>query len=99
MSEATHDLPVEHPYYQPQPGTAWAHVDEWSGVLPPGRPLITLANWQEAPNHHWAFQHMRELMPSHVIDGTDAPRPLAERPQTLGAVSVTQPSTSVSADR
>ncbi|MFZ0158000.1 MAG: serine hydrolase [Kineosporiaceae bacterium] len=86
MSEPVPELPVEHPYYQPQPGTAWAYVDQWSGVLPPGRPLITLANWQEAPNHHWAFQHMRELMPSHVVDGTDAPRPLAERPQILGAI-------------
>lgn len=91
MSESTRDLPVEHPYYRPEPGTAWAQVDAWSGVMPPGRPLITLANWQEAPNQEWAFQHMRELMPSHVIDGTDTPRPLAVQPQSLGAIAVQTP--------
>ncbi len=88
MSESGDDQPVEHPYYRPQPGTAWAEVDEWRRLLPPGQPLITLANWQEAPHHRWAFQHMRELMPSHVIDGSDSPRPLAEQPQNLGDVTV-----------
>jgi len=79
---------LEHPYYRPQPGTAWAEVDEWARLLPPGQPLITLANWQEAPNHYWAFQHMGELMPSHVIEGTDSPRSLPEHPVGLGDLPV-----------
>lgn len=92
MSEPVADVvsvpPSGHPYYQAQPGTAWAHVDEWGTIIAPGHPLITLANWQESPHHHWAFQHMRELMPSHVIDGTESPRVLPVQPQNLGAVRV-----------
>jgi hypothetical protein len=76
-----------HAYYAPQPGTAWAHVDASSSLLPAGRPLVTLANWQEPPYHSWAFQHMREIMPSHVVDGSDSPRPLPENPQMLGAIT------------
>ncbi len=82
------EVAVVHPYYQPLPGTAWAHVDEWGAVVAPGQPLITLANWQEDPYQRWAFQHMRELMPSHVIDGTETPRSLPTRPQNVGAVLV-----------
>ena len=50
---------------------AWADVDEWGRLLPQGQELVTLANWQIAPHQRWAFQHMRELMPSQVIDGND----------------------------
>lgn len=37
---------------------------------------MTLANWQEAPYQQWAFQNMRELMPSHVIAGAAEASPL-----------------------
>lgn len=36
----------------------------------------------------WSFQHMRELMPSQVIDGTDEPRPLPEDLRDLAALPV-----------
>jgi CubicO group peptidase (beta-lactamase class C family) len=36
---------------------------------PPFEPehLVTLANWQEPPGNRWAFQHVRELIPSARI--------------------------------
>ncbi|MGL5810034.1 MAG: serine hydrolase domain-containing protein [Nocardioides sp.] len=51
----------------------------------------TLANWQEAPYLRWAFQHMRELMPSQVIEGAHTPRPLLESVQPLGGIGVETP--------
>lgn len=100
MSEAVQDLPpddepaapasVDHPYYRPEPGTAWAGVDAAAALLPESSPLVTLANWQEAPNHRWSFQHMRELMPSHVVEPADLPRVLPRRERPLGDVPVGQ---------
>lgn len=79
---------VQHPYYHPQPGTAWEQVDAAGNLLVGPTPLVTLANWQEEPHHVWSFQHMRELMPSQVIDGTDEPRPLPEEPSDLAGLAV-----------
>jgi hypothetical protein len=42
------------------------------------RPEVTLANWQEPPAVRWSFQHMRELMPSHVVEAGDPPRRLPQ---------------------
>jgi len=80
------DAEAAHGYHHPDPGSAWAPVDELGRVLPPTQPLVTLANWQEPPHLAWSFQHMRELMSSQVIHGTDVPRPLAEDPQDIGAL-------------
>ncbi|GAB96543.1 hypothetical protein BJY21_000281 [Kineosphaera limosa] len=73
------DTHVEHPYYQPEPGSAWDQVEQWQPLLVMKEPLVSLANWQEPHNVRWSFQHMRELMPSAVIHGNDNPRPLPER--------------------
>jgi hypothetical protein len=36
-----------------------------SGAPPFGpRSQVTLANWQEPPFNRWAFQHVRELIPT-----------------------------------
>jgi CubicO group peptidase (beta-lactamase class C family) len=67
---------------------AWANVDEWGRLLPQGQELVTLANWQTDPHQRWAFQHMRELMPSQVIDGTDEPRSLPERPVDVSTIAL-----------
>lgn len=94
MSEAAQDLPPDapapdgHPYYRPEPGTAWAGVDAAAPLLPESSPLVTLANWQEAPYHRWSFQHMRELMPSHVVEPAELPRVLPRAEQPLGALPV-----------
>lgn len=76
---------LEGHYYRAEQGTAWAEVvGAWHGPVPQGpQPFVTLANWQEHPHQRWAFQHMRELMPSHVVDGTETSRELTERPLAL----------------
>ena len=49
-----------------------------TGFPPAPESQVTLANWQDPPFHRWAFRHMRELIPSHVIPaGPPAPLPAA----------------------
>jgi CubicO group peptidase (beta-lactamase class C family) len=44
------------------------HVNELMAGFPPcPASQVTLANWQDAPNQRWAFQHMREVIPTHPI--------------------------------
>jgi CubicO group peptidase (beta-lactamase class C family) len=53
-----------------------------AGVPPfPEESLVTLANWQDPPFNRWAFQHIRELIPTARIARAAAPAPLprAER--------------------
>jgi CubicO group peptidase (beta-lactamase class C family) len=38
-----------------------------------GQRLVTLENWQQAPYNRWAFQHVRELIPTAVIPRGDGP--------------------------
>ncbi|HEV3329433.1 MAG TPA: hypothetical protein VG096_00520, partial [Bryobacteraceae bacterium] len=46
------------------------------GFPPPAQSQVTLANWQDPPFNRWAFQHVRELIPSHPIPaGRPAPLP------------------------
>jgi len=56
------------------------------------RSPVTLGNWQEPANVRWAFQHMREIIPSQVIRAGDGPaRPLPPgRDVDLGAVRFTR---------
>jgi CubicO group peptidase (beta-lactamase class C family) len=53
-----------------------------TGFPPVPDAQVTLDNWQDPPFNRWAFRHMRELIPSHLIPaGTDpAPLPPASRP-------------------
>lgn len=79
------------------PGTDWSSVETWSAFIPPqARSLITLVNWQEAPYQQWAFQHMRELMPSHLIESAAEATPLLEGTAELGQVAVEGPWETVS---
>src|SRR5271165_3291928 len=54
-----------------------------TGVPPfPVERQVTLANWQDPPFNRWAFQHIRELIPTARISrGAGRPRrlPRAER--------------------
>src|SRR5271170_251452 len=48
----------------------------------PPQSRVTLANWQDPPFNRWAFQHVRELIPTARIargDGPAWPLPRAER--------------------
>jgi CubicO group peptidase (beta-lactamase class C family) len=53
-----------------------------AGVPPfPEQSLVTLANWQDPPFNRWAFQHIRELIPTARIARAGDPEslPRAER--------------------
>ncbi|HET6937811.1 MAG TPA: serine hydrolase [Nocardioides sp.] len=54
-----------------------------SGFPPSEDTQVSLASWQDPPNVRWAFQHMRELMPTQAIpaDPTRV-RPLVRSLQT-----------------
>ena len=48
----------------------------------PEQSRVTLANWQDPPFNRWAFQHIRELIPTARIGrapGAAWPLPRAER--------------------
>jgi CubicO group peptidase (beta-lactamase class C family) len=52
-----------------------------TGFPPAPEAQVTLANWQDPPFNRWAFQHMRELIPSHPIPaGPPVPLPSGRPP-------------------
>jgi CubicO group peptidase (beta-lactamase class C family) len=54
----------------------------------PAQSLVTLANWQEPPFNRWAFQHVRELIPSARIGlGTGPVQRLPRQEQELGGIA------------
>src|SRR5438309_6951665 len=48
------------------------------GFPPEPRGQVTLANWRAAPFNRWAFQHVRELIPT--ADIPNDPRAVRELP-------------------
>ncbi len=52
-----------------------------SGFPPEESGRVTLANWQEPDSVRWSFQHMRELMGSHLIPAAPKQRPLPQGPE------------------
>jgi CubicO group peptidase (beta-lactamase class C family) len=60
-----------------------------SGFPPADTSQVTLANWQDPPFNRWAFQHLREVIPTHRISRGRGPvRPLAQHPHTLAPDAV-----------
>ncbi len=59
-----------------------------TGVPPfPPEGLVTLANWQDPPFNRWAFQHIRELIPTARISrGTGRPRRLPRAEHDLSGL-------------
>jgi len=65
------------------------------GPPPFGAGLVTLANWQRPPFNRWAFQHVRELIPTARVARGDGPAlqlPRAERPDLDELRFAVQPS-------
>src|ERR1700722_5551182 len=66
-----------------EPGSLRADHGLMAGVPPfPDNALVTLGNWQEPPFNRWAFQHLRELIPTVRISRGSGPvrrLPRAER--------------------
>jgi hypothetical protein len=67
-------------------------LDSLMNGFPPGlNSLVTLDNWQTPPFNRWAFQHMREIIPSQPIRRGVGPvrdLPAAQRPVNLDDVAV-----------
>jgi CubicO group peptidase (beta-lactamase class C family) len=62
-----------------RPKTA-ADLRIMEGSPPAQERLVTLANWQDPPFNRWAFQHVRELIPTaRIPPGTARRLPWAER--------------------
>jgi CubicO group peptidase (beta-lactamase class C family) len=60
-----------------------------AGFPPPLDLRVNVSNWQQPQNVRWAFRHMREFIPTHLIStGTGDPRPLPETGTTLDIPSV-----------
>jgi len=50
---------------------------------------VTLSNWRQSPFNHWAFHHVRELVPSaDIANNPDNVWTLEESPVNLGGVSI-----------
>lgn len=54
------------------------------GAPPFGDRLVTLAHWQDPPYNRWAFQHVRELVPTVRIRRAPQPGGLRSDPGDLG---------------
>ncbi len=54
----------------------------------PAGSLVTLANWQDPPFNRWAFQHIRELIPTvRISRGNGSPRPLPPAEQDISGLT------------
>ncbi|HEX7996653.1 MAG TPA: serine hydrolase [Streptosporangiaceae bacterium] len=54
----------------------------------PADSQVTLANWQDPPFNRWAFQHVRELIPSaRIARKSGAPRPLPRKEGQLARLA------------
>lgn len=62
------------------------------GFPPPTNAVVTVADrWQSGPLNRWAFQHVRELIPTARVARAEAPSPLAAGPIDLDAVATAAP--------
>jgi hypothetical protein len=60
-----------------------------TGFPPPEAGQVTLANWRTPPFNRWAFQHVREIVPSaEIANDPDRIWHLPEAPRDLSAVRV-----------
>ena len=64
-----------------------------AGAPPFPDSLATLANWQEPPFNRWAFQHVRELIPSARIARGDRPRAAAAQGMNARSRALRSPGT------
>ena len=61
------------------------------GFPPSKDSLVTLATWQDPPNVRWAFQHMREIIPTQAIAAGPRARPLLSAlDESVSATPVTR---------
>jgi CubicO group peptidase (beta-lactamase class C family) len=68
------------------------------GAPPFGDGLVTLANWQDPPYNRWAFQHVRDLIPTARIRRGSHVRELPLEPCDVGALSFRHDSRQMTVD-
>lgn len=68
------------------------------GAPPFGDGLVTLAHWQDPPYNRWAFQHVRELIPTVRIPSGSSGSELPATPCDLGALSFRHEDRSLTVD-
>jgi CubicO group peptidase (beta-lactamase class C family) len=62
-----------------------------NGFPPPPESLVTLANWRKPPFNRWAFNHVRELIPSAGVRRNLSPGPALEKaPRELSDFKVVE---------
>lgn len=69
------------------PATA-AELGLMSASPAPADARVTLANWQYGPHNRWAFQNVRELLPTAVVSRGDRPvQVITESPRDLESIT------------
>ena len=77
-----------------------AELGLMEGSPPPPERLVTLANWQDPPFNRWAFQHVRELIPtSRIARGEGSVRRLPPADRKWEGVTVRAGGRRVSLER
>ena len=70
------------------------------GFPPSPDAQVTLANWRKAPHNRWAFQHVRELVPSaDIANDPAAVRALPSAPVDLSGLQIPNGTTTLPFDR
>jgi CubicO group peptidase (beta-lactamase class C family) len=60
-----------------------------TGFPPAPGSQVTLANWRTPPFHRWAFQHVREILPTaEIANAPDEVQALSEDPADTGALRI-----------
>lgn len=66
-----------------------SHAASMTGFPPAPEGQVTLANWRTPPFNRWAFQHVREILPSaEIANDPERVWRLAEAPMDFGALRV-----------
>jgi CubicO group peptidase (beta-lactamase class C family) len=66
-------------------------AEPMTGFPPASKHQVTIANWQEPEYLRWAFQHLRELLPTHRISAAAHSSPLLKHDAPLDDPTVIWP--------
>jgi CubicO group peptidase (beta-lactamase class C family) len=56
------------------------------GIRPLPETTVTRDNWRTWPHSVWAFQHLREMLPSKIVPASPDPRPLPRRKEDIAGI-------------
>ncbi len=71
-----------------------------TGAPVPADRRVSLADWQEPPGNRWAFQHVRDLIPTaRIARGDGPPMRLPSAPRAVGGIRFRSAGRSLSVDQ